>query len=206
VASVNGKQLFPPQAYGGQQVGLLRSHGAPRGVQVVVLVVDDDEDVDVVPLVQVVSRENDDAGGHELLHAWPAGQHVRFTPLPHGVVPAGQPQNDWEASAQGTPLLQHDPPHGVVPLGQQQEEAGSEHLPPDGQHPAPHTWLPAGHVTAAPRKGRSRVAPTAAAPAPASSFSAPRRELGCAMARERLSKPSLTGSSFEAADGPPKHL
>ena len=66
----------------------------------------------------------------EALHAVPAAQHVRLAPLPHGVVPAGQPQMPLAASAQATPFLQQALPHGVVPAGQQHPVVASEHVSP----------------------------------------------------------------------------
>jgi hypothetical protein len=167
----------------------------------VLVLVEDDEVVgavvavvEVVPLVQAALRAKVEADGHEPLHAWPAAQHVRFTPLPHGVLPAGQPQNPLALSMQGTPELQHEVPHGVVPEGQQQDVAVSEQAAPLPQHPWPHVAVPAGQVTAPPRKGRRRMAPAAAAAPAPSTFSAPRREVGWAKARERLSNRSVMAS------------
>jgi hypothetical protein len=73
---------------------------------------EDDEDVvatvvvvvDVVPLTQTDAVPNDDAGGQPDPHAWPAAQQVRFAPLPHGVLPAGQPHLPVLASMQAMPL------------------------------------------------------------------------------------------------------
>jgi hypothetical protein len=79
-----------------------------------VLLVDDEDDedvvatvvvvVDVVPLTQTDAVPNDDAGGQPDPHAWPAAQQVRFAPLPHGVLPAGQPHLPVLASMQAMPL------------------------------------------------------------------------------------------------------
>lgn len=103
-------------------------------------------------------------------HAVPAGQQVRLEPLPHGVVPAWQPQIPRWLSRQATPLLQQLLPHGVVPAGQQQDRSGNacEHVVRFGQQKLPHGTPPLGHVTAvAVPKGRTTAAataPTAATP------------------------------------------
>ena len=78
-------------------------HGPPDGVQTVVLV-DVDVEVDVVPLTHADAVLNDDADGQPERHAWPAGQQVRLAPVPHGVVPAGQPHSPLVRSMQATPL------------------------------------------------------------------------------------------------------
>jgi hypothetical protein len=69
--------------------------------------------------------------GHPLLHAAPGGQHVRFEPLPHGVVPGGHPQNPVAWFWQATPLAQHAGPQGVWPGSQQQPVCG--HVVPGQQ-------------------------------------------------------------------------
>jgi hypothetical protein len=154
-------------------------------------VVVDEVEVEVVPLVQAPLRANVDADGHEPLQAWPDGQHVRLTPLPQGVFPAGHPQNPAAWSMQGTPALQQFVPQGVVPLGQQQDVAGSVHAAPLAQHPWPQVAVPDGQETAPPRNGRSSVAAAPAAPAAPSTLRAPRREAGSAIARDRPSNRSL---------------
>jgi hypothetical protein len=88
-------------------------------VQVVVVVVEllvdvlveDDEVVaivvvvvDVVPLTHADAVPNDEAARQPGPHACPAAQQVRLAPLPHGVVPAGQPHRPWVVSMQATPV------------------------------------------------------------------------------------------------------
>jgi hypothetical protein len=149
-------------------------------------------EVDVVALTQALPVPSDDAGAHPGLQACPAGQHLRLAPLPHGVVPAGHPHRPWFRFTHATPEAQQLVPHGVVPFGQQQDVAALVHVPPAGQHPSPHTGLPAGHVTAAPRNGRRRAAPAAAAAVAPSTLSAPRRDVRCAIAFATSSNRSLT--------------
>ncbi|MCU1449379.1 MAG: hypothetical protein JWP02_1549 [Acidimicrobiales bacterium] len=152
---------------------------------------DDDEldDEVVVALTQTVDAARVEAEGQPEPHVWPAGQQVRLAPLPHGVVPAGHPQRPCDADWHATPALQQRGPHGVVPLGQQHELDGSEQVPPFGQHPWPQATDPAGQVTAsALLKGRKKAAAAAAAPVAPSTFKAPRREVGAAMARDSSSK------------------
>jgi hypothetical protein len=60
-----------------------------------------------------------------------------LVPLPHGVVPAGQPQKEAPASMHATPLLQQFWPQGVVPLGQQQARDGLVHVSPRLQQADP---------------------------------------------------------------------
>jgi hypothetical protein len=114
------------------------THAAPEPMHSVVEVdVEDVElvDVDVVPLTQAAAVPRDAAVGHPDPHACPAAQQVRFAPLPHGVVPAGQPHWPWLASMHATPRSQHIGPQGVAPFGQQHDDAGSVHVPPLGQQP-----------------------------------------------------------------------
>jgi hypothetical protein len=148
-------------------------------------------DVDVVPLTQAALRAKLLADGQDPPHACPAAQHVRLTPVPQGVLPAGHPQKLAALSMHATPALQHFVPHGVVPLGQQHDVVGSEQAPPAGQHPWPHVAVPDGHVAAPPRNGRRRVAAAAAAAAAPSTLRAPRREVGSAIARDKPSNRSL---------------
>jgi hypothetical protein len=171
-------------------------------VEVLVLVLLDDvvgavvvvvADVVVVAPTQEDARLKLEAKGQVELHAWPAGQQVSAVPLPQGVLPLGQPQKFWAWSAHGTPALQQDVPHGVVPAGQQQDVTGCEQVWPLAQQPLPQACAPAGQVTAVPRKGRSMVTPAAAAIVAATTLSAPRRDVGAAMARVRSSNRSLTG-------------
>jgi hypothetical protein len=152
----------------------------------------DERDVVVVAPIQLTARVKLEANGQPELHAAPAGQHVRLEPVPHGVVLAGQPQKERDESMQATPLLQHACPHGVVPFGQQHPVAGDEHVSPFWQHPLPQAGPPSGQVTAALRNGRSSVAPAVATNVAPTSFNAPRREVGAAIARLRSSNPSLT--------------
>jgi hypothetical protein len=165
-------------------------------VLVVLVLVDVLVVVEVVPLVQAALRVKVDADGQDPLQAWPAAQQVRLVPLPHGVLPAGQPQKPRLWSMHGTPALQHEVPHGVVPDGQQQEVVGSEQMPPRGQQPCPHVAAPDGHVTAAPLNGRRSVAAAAAAPAAPSTLRAPRRDVGRAILRDRSSNGSLMPRSM----------
>jgi hypothetical protein len=130
-----------------------------------------------------------------LLHAAPAGQQRRLEPLPHGVVPLGQPHRPCAASIQATPLSQQRGPHGVVPAGQQHDVDGWEHDWRAWQQPFPHTDAPAGQVTAPPLKGRRIVVATAAAAAAPSTLSAPRRPVGRAIDRVSSSKPLPTGAA-----------
>jgi TetR/AcrR family transcriptional regulator, regulator of mycofactocin system len=178
---------------------------APAGMHATVVLVDvlvDVElDVVVVALTHTVEEASDDATGHPGPHATPALQQVRLAPLPHGVVPAGQPQRLWETDWHATPALQHLLPQGVVPLGQQHELAGSVHVPPLTQQPWPQTGEPAGQVTAPPRNGRKKAAAAAAAPVAPRTFSAPRLLVGWAIARDRSSKDRFTWPSRAS---PPK--
>jgi hypothetical protein len=145
----------------------------------------------VVPLTHV--WETLDEGGEQPgWQATPAGQQVRPAPRSHGVVPLWQPQVLEPADTHATPVAQHLVPHGVVPLGQQHELAGSVQMPPLGQHPCPHTCDPVGQVTAPPRKGLKMAAAAAAAPVAPRTFSAPRRLVGRAMARDRSSNDRFT--------------
>ena len=200
------KQTRPPQQQAGvgpghptQLAGQQRPfeqalppvHGGLQGVVVVVLL-EVELLVEVVPLTHADAVANDAADRHPGPHAWPAGQHVREAPLPQGVVPAGHPQRPRLASTQAMPLWQQLVPQGVTPLGQQHDDAGSVQVPPFGQQPCPQTGLPAGQVTAPPWNGRRTTAPAAARAVAPSSLSAPRREVGPAIARERSSKRSLT--------------
>jgi hypothetical protein len=77
-------------------------------------------------------------------HAVPAWQHIVDVPLPHRVVPAGQPQTPDARSMHPTPPAQQAGPQGVVPEGQQQLVARSEQVPP--QHLVPQRASPAGQV------------------------------------------------------------
>jgi hypothetical protein len=151
----------------------------------------DEDVVVVVALMQAAELLSDDGEGHPVEHAAPAGQHVRLTPLPHGVVPDGHPQKLCAAEMQATPLLQHLVPHGVWPFSQQHPD-GSEHVPPLGQQPSPHAGEPAGQVTAPPRRGRKIVAATAATPLAPRTLSAPRREVEPAIARDSSSNDRFT--------------
>jgi len=156
----------------------------------------------VVPLTQAAAVASDEAKGQPAPHACPAGQQVREAPLPHGVVPAGHPHSPADLSWQATPLLQQLVPQGVVPFGQQHDVAGSVHVPPFGQHPCPQAWLPAGQVTAPLRNGRRSVAAVAAAAVAPMSFSAPRRDVGRAMLRDRSSNRSFTSPPQPAVRSP----
>jgi hypothetical protein len=148
-------------------------------------------DVDVVPPGRHAALEfRLEARGHPELQAAPAAQQRRFEPLPHGVVPLGQPHKPFVALTQATPPSQQRGPQGVVPAAQQHDVDGSEHDWPFWQQPLPHTGAPLGHVTAPPLKGRRSVAPTAAAAAAPSTLRAPRRLVGSAIDRDSSSKPS----------------
>jgi len=159
---------------------------------------DDDELVEVVALTHTVEVDvaKLDASGQFALQACPDGQHRRLDPDPQAAVPAGQPHRLWAADAHATPLLQQRVPHAPLPAGQQHDVDGFVQKPPWGQHPSPQAALPAGHVTAPPRNGRNKEAPTAASPAAPSTLSAPRRLVGSAIARDRSSKDPLTGPPY----------
>jgi hypothetical protein len=158
----------------------------------VVAVVDGDDDV-VVAATHAVAVLRLDAGGQPEPHTCPAAQQVSEEPLPHGVVPDGQPHRPWLRSTHATPRVQHAGPHGVAPAGQQHDVDGSEHVCPLAQQPVPHDGAPAGHVAALPRNGWSNVAAPAAPAAARITFNAPRRDRGAAMARDSSSKCSFTG-------------
>ena len=163
------------------------------------------------------TRVGPDAGVHvpeEQL--CPAEQQLRAEPVPHGVLPAGQPQKPTVLSTHGTPAGQHPLPQGVVPVGQQQEVAGSVQVPlqqpvpqrvwpaahphvlvlalahatPAGQHVVPHVVWPAAHA-ASPRNGLRATAATAPTTLPPIIFSARRLGVGCASSRVSSSKPTL---------------
>jgi hypothetical protein len=145
------------------------------------------------PLTHPLPVPKDCTGGQPEPHATPALQQVRLAALPQGVVPAGQPQMPWVASAHAIPELQQLLPQGVVPFGQQHPAPLLlVHVAPAGQHPCPQTAWPAPHVTASPRNGRRTAAAAAATPVMPSTFSAPRRLVGRAMARDRSSKDRFT--------------
>jgi hypothetical protein len=152
---------------------------------------DDDEDDELVTPPHVVPLAMLEASGQPGEHAAPAGQQRRPLALePHGVVPAGHPQNEVAMLTQATPLLQHDRPQGVVPAGQQQTVAGSLHVSRLAQHPLPHAGAPAGQTTALPRNGRSTTPPAMAAIDAPRTLSAPRRDEGAAIARVNSSNVS----------------
>jgi hypothetical protein len=156
--------------------------------------------VDVVALTHVADVANVVAVGQFAAHAVPAGQHRRTPVLVQGVLPAGHPHSPLVRSIQAMPALQHFGPHGVVPLGQQHEVVWSEHEAPLGQHPWPHVAPPLGQATAPPLIGRRTAAAAAAAPVAPSTFSAPRREVLAAIARDRSSKDPLTLSPAPRLD------
>lgn len=133
------------------------------------------------------------------MQAVPAGQHVRFTPVPQGVVPAGQPQNERLASTHATPLSQQLNPQGVVPLGQQHEFSRLEHVSPLLQHAWPHgTEVLSQKKKPLASLAPNTAAPTAAAAAPPISFRAPRRDFDSERPRDRASKRSLMGMVYQS--------
>jgi hypothetical protein len=85
-----------------------------------------------------------EGGAQPEVQAVPAGQHVRLAPLPHGVVPLGQPQMLLARSTQATPFAQQETPQGVEPFGQQQPPGGCEHVSPVLQQYSPHVAAPDG--------------------------------------------------------------
>jgi hypothetical protein len=76
-----------------------------------------------------------------LRHVDPAGQHRVLAPVPHGVVPLGQPQMPLFLLRHATPDLQQDVPQGVSPGQQQVTVAGSEQVSFLGQQPCPQNVL-----------------------------------------------------------------
>ena len=108
-----------------------------------------------------------------LPHATPLWQQA----LPHGVVPAGQPQCPVLVSRQATPLVQQQLPQGVVPAAQ-------------GAAPADVGPVQSGGAYA--RKGLRTLAATAAPAAAPNIFSTPRREVDPASCLLICSNRSLT--------------